>query len=283
MKNGFNAAYERVRVYEGGNSDDKRDPGGRTSRGVTQRVYDAWRTRKGLVLRDVYKATNAEIKTIYRDQYWNAVRGEELPAGVDLVLFDGAINSGPMQSIKWLQRALGVGADGVIGQITLEAVEANMDNDLLIAEIGARRMGFLRKLRTFKDFGRGWTARVSNVTAAGQAVASGSIGPAPVKVAAGGGHRKAEIEDVKQPAVGAGTGASISAGSLTLDGATEAINQATGQVQAVADLSEILHVIFVILTVAGVGLTLYAIWRNWRSSKAIDGSARAEVIDEAPA
>src|SRR5882762_7427948 len=145
----YSEAYKRERVYEGGNDDDPQDPGGRTSRGIIQREYDAYRRRKGLPPQDVWKASESEIAEIYRVQYWDAVQGDELPAGVDMFVFDGAVNSGHKQSIKWLQRALGITADGVIGQVTLDALEADDDHDQIIAKMAAARSAFLWALKTF--------------------------------------------------------------------------------------------------------------------------------------
>ena len=115
----YNEALKRVLVHEGGYVNDPRDPGGATMKGVTQRTYDGYRKRLGLPSRPVSQITSAEVGEIYRRQYWAAVRGDELPAGIDYVLFDGAVNSGPVQSIKWLQRALGVSVDGVLGEATV--------------------------------------------------------------------------------------------------------------------------------------------------------------------
>lgn len=94
--------------------------------------------------RSVQKLTAPERDAIYRRQYWDAIKGDKLPAGVDYVVFDGAVNSGPKQSIKWLQRALGSAyrgqIDGVIGLATFAALEATEDHDALIDRICDRRM-----------------------------------------------------------------------------------------------------------------------------------------------
>jgi lysozyme family protein len=274
---GFASAYKRVLVYEGGDVDDPHDPGGRTSRGVTQRVYDAWRMKQGKPKRDVYSATADEVKAIYRAQYWSAVQGDSLPIGVDLVLFDGAVNSGPKQSIKWLQAALGLQTDGVLGAVTLAALKADNDNDKLIAEINARRMGFLHKLSTFKYYGKGWSARVANVTKAGQAVANGTVGPKPVYVSDDGGNVKALVEDVKAPTVNAATGTSATGVGVTLETANETVQQVAGQVQGVADVSDALRYLFVGLTILGLIITAYALWRRSRSDTAISADARMDV------
>lgn len=229
-KDGFARAYARVRVYEGGNVDDKRDPGGRTSRGVTQRVYTAWLRRKGLPPADVWTAPAPHVTAIYRELYWDRVQGDALPAGVDFVVFDAAINSGVGQAAKWLQRALSGYAgqiDGSMGPATLTAVEDDADNDALIARMASNRYGTLRRLKTWGTYGKGWSARIANVQKIGQAWASGSVGPDPVAVDVMGGNRKAVVSEdtVARPllsvnAAGVTTAAS-SVGSAASDLATK--------------------------------------------------------------
>lgn len=140
---GFDRALPHVLIHEGGKVNHPKDPGGRTNRGITQRVYNAWRSKSNRPPRDVYQIDDMEVAAIYRFQYWDAVMGDRLPEGVGYVVFDGAVNSGPKQSIKWLQRALGsiyTGAiDGVMGTITLDAVAAYDDHDDLVAKTGTLR------------------------------------------------------------------------------------------------------------------------------------------------
>jgi len=279
--NGFNAAYERVRVYEGGDVDSPADPGGRTSRGVTQRVYDAWRLSNGKPKRDVYLATDVEVKAIFRQQYWAAIRGDDLPPGVDMVVFDGAVNSGPKQSIKWLQRALGITADGSLGLVTMQAVAADRDNDKLIGRISERRMGFLKSLKTWKHFGKGWSSRVANVTKAAQAIASGTIGPRPIPVADEGGSMKAMEADISKPMISVGVGTSVASGGVGLEAINSTVQTVAGQVQAVSDVSNVLRFLFVGLTIVGIGLTAYAAYRAFNGRKAQRGDVEAAVPDDA--
>ncbi|RWK20700.1 MAG: N-acetylmuramidase, partial [Mesorhizobium sp.] len=157
----------RVLAHEGGYSNHPADPGGATMKGVTQRVYDAYRKSKGLALRSVKRITGQELFEIYDRQYWDAVKGDLLPSGVDYVVFDGAVNSGPKQSIIWLQRALGPlykgRLDGVMGVGTIAAVQACNDHDALIDRICDQRLIFLQHLNTWPVFGRGWSSRVAEV------------------------------------------------------------------------------------------------------------------------
>lgn len=146
-----------VRSDEGGNDDDPVDPGGRTSRGIIQREYDAWRHLKGLATRDVWTADDSEIDAIYHDQYWEPWC-DGFPPGLDYLFFDMDVNMGQHEAIILLQRGLGVIADGKIGIVTLSALKS-CDPGSTIDRITAAKSTFYHQLRTWWKFGKGWTAR----------------------------------------------------------------------------------------------------------------------------
>lgn len=154
--------HQYVLAYEGGYVNHPKDPGGATNFGVTQRVYTAYRKRLGHPFRSVKNITEAEVKAIYHEQYWLKVRGPDLPSGLDLTVYDFGVNSGPARSIKFLQRALGVTDDGVISDVTLAAVEALSTDDVIrvIREINHARLAWLKRLKHWGTFGKGWTRRV---------------------------------------------------------------------------------------------------------------------------
>ena len=158
MKDNFAACLAHVLKYEGGWSDHPKDPGGATNYGITLRTYSAWLKRpasKAALL----GIAHTEVAAIYRAEYWNAVRGDDLPPGLDLVAFDAAVNSGPSRAAKWLQTAVGTNADGKIGPATI-AVAGRAGPDA-IKRACATRMQFLRSLETWPVFGKGWSARVA--------------------------------------------------------------------------------------------------------------------------
>lgn len=265
----FAAALAKVLVHEGGKVDHPADPGGRTNKGVTQRVYNGWRAKNNLPVRDVYQIADNEVQSIYRLQYWDAIHGDTLPPGIDYVVFDGAVNSGPKQSVKWLQRALGFtgkDVDGVIGSVTLGAVEEHRNHDALVAAIIDRRELFLRALRTFKTFGKGWLRRISSVEDVGQAWAMGNVGPEVVYIP--GANEKAVIEDAKKAPPNA-PGDAI--GGLGLGGGL--IGQGIEQLTPFGKINFIQTAI-VWLTVAGVVILLaagaYRAFAMWRKSKLDD-------------
>ena len=280
-----------ILTQEGGFSNHKSDPGGVTLEGIIQRVYDGYRDRKKKPHRPLTAAMRSsaewieERNEIYRAQYWNAVNGDELPAGIDLVVFDGAVNSGPYQSALWLQRALsaagiyGGAIDGHIGAATLAAIEMCSDHDALIADICARRLGMLRALDTYPVFKGGWNARVALIKKTGQAWATGSVGPQPVYFI--GASAKGYASDVVQPTLDVGTSTKISVGGTGLAGS---VSQFQAQLEPFVGTSDLVAKIYMALTVAGVaiavgaaGYAIYADWRTKKAQRAIDGNLLADV------
>jgi lysozyme family protein len=160
MKSNYINCLKFTLAYEGGYVNHPRDPGGETNKGITKRVYDAYRKGKGVPVQSVRDITNVELMEIYKRQYWDAVKGDDLPVGVDACVFDLAVNSGPYRSVKFLQQALGVKVDGNLGIATLNAAKA-ADPMKLIATLIGQRNAFLRNLKTFSTFGKGWMARTA--------------------------------------------------------------------------------------------------------------------------
>ena len=165
MEANFKQSLAWVRTSEGGNDDDPADSGGRTSRGITQREYDAYCRMAGLPQGDVWKAIDPVIDDIYQRSYLMPY-GPIMPLGVDYMLFDDSVLSGPVTAIKTMQRALGVGADGHIGLLTSEAL-SKADPVKLIDAIATAR---LRRYEAIiegapKDmkFRKGWDNRVAFV------------------------------------------------------------------------------------------------------------------------
>lgn len=279
----YSDALARVLVHEGGYVNDPRDPGGATNRGVTQRTYDGYRKRKALPARPVRQITSDEVGEIYRRSYWNAVRGDELPEGVDYVLFDGAVNSGPLQSIKWLQRALGVKVDGLMSEATVAAAEAFPDHDALIAAILDRRMAFLRALKPWRAFGKGWTRRVDEVRRIGQAWATGSVGPQPTYVA--GMERRAFLTDAKvvpgKAIADATTGGGIVTATITQ--VTDALSPVADKLEVAAKAVAVLTAVGSILAAAGLLYRMYANRRQKALDDALDRAVTAAANDNAPA
>lgn len=182
MQQNFPTSLDLVLAHEGGFSNHPKDPGGATNRGVTQRVYDAWRERKGLPKRSVRQITIGEARTIYLEQYWAPIQGDELPLGLDYALFDFAVNSGVSRAVKELQKILGVRVDGVMGTMTLGAIR-KAPVEKLIEDLCYRRMAFLEGLKHWNTFKKGWTRRVMGQWAGAQDDDEGVIDRALMMVA----------------------------------------------------------------------------------------------------
>ena len=160
----FSHWLPHILKHEGGYVNHAKDPGGATNKGITQKTYDSWRDRQGQPRQSVRSITDAEVSAIYRRDYWDAIKGDELPAGVDYCVFDFAVNSGINRASKYQQGAVNVAQDGKIGPATIAAAKAKQPAGI-INEICNSRMAFLRGLSTFPTFGEGWTRRVEEVRA----------------------------------------------------------------------------------------------------------------------
>lgn len=287
----YNEALRRVLVHEGGFVNDPQDPGGATLHGVTQAVYDAYRRNRGLATRPLSARLEnetiwlSERADIYRNQYWNPIQGDRLPPGVDYAVFDGAVNSGVKQSVKWLQRALGVDrVDGIMAEVTLSAARNHPNKAKLVADICAARMAFLRNLRTFARFGRGWTARVNDV----QAVAIRMIGAPRVAEAPPADHapldlqaftssgEKATIDQAAPEPSTAGADATTGAGVAT-GGLGGVLQQTQETLAPLAGSSDIIGKVVAGLVIAGCLLALGGI--IWRVVASIRAAHRAKDLN----
>jgi lysozyme family protein len=161
MKDNWDNAFRLMLQSEGGFVNHPSDPGGMTNLGVTKATWESW------VGREVDEAemrglTAEKVEPLYKERYFDAVRGDELPMGLDYLMFDFAVNAGAGRSIKTLQTAVGVTPDGGFGTITMAAVQA-VDPVELIERFSQAKEDFYRSLTTFSTFGKGWLNRVAQV------------------------------------------------------------------------------------------------------------------------
>lgn len=174
MRDNWTKCLAAVLRHEGGNDDDPRDPGGRTSRGIIQSEwtrYVASHPERSLP-KDVWKAPQDAVEDIYKQKYWNVQRCDDLPSGVDYAMFDYGVNSGVGRSGKVLRKLLGM--DATTSVISPAVVEAARKRDAreLVNSICDERAVFLRRLKTWPVFGKGWERRVKEVRAAALAMAA---------------------------------------------------------------------------------------------------------------
>lgn len=153
----FDAAFDLLLKHEGGFSNHAADPGGKTRYGITEAV-----AREVGYRGDMRELPLDLAKRIYKDRYWDAIKAEQLPAAARYAIFDAAVNSGPGQSAKWLQRALGVADDGVIGPQTLAAANAT-NPDALKMRMLSQRLRFMAGLTNWPAFSRGWAIRIASL------------------------------------------------------------------------------------------------------------------------
>jgi lysozyme family protein len=171
----YEAALARVLKHEGGYTDHPSDPGGPTNFGMTIADYARFKGR-AVSAAEVRAMPLADAKAIYRARYWDALRCDELPAGLDYALFDYGVNSGTGRAAKVLRRLLGQGADGgVTGAVIAQARAA--DTVSLVARLCEERLAFLKSLKTWPVFGAGWGRRVAEVRRDALAMAKARAAP----------------------------------------------------------------------------------------------------------
>jgi lysozyme family protein len=161
MNSNWDQSFKQMLASEGGYVNHPSDPGGMTNLGVTKRVWEEWVGRESNE-KEMRSLTPEMVEPLYKRKFWDAVRGDELPAGISYLIFDFAVNAGVGRSIKTLQSAIGVTPDGGFGPITLAAVKAQ-DPVELIEKFSQAKEDFYRSLITFETFGKGWLNRVADV------------------------------------------------------------------------------------------------------------------------
>jgi lysozyme family protein len=161
MRHNFDACLSLTLLQEGGYVDNPKDPGGATNMGITRAALACARGN-AVSKSDIRNLTREEAAAIYRLNYWTAIRGDELPDGLDAVMFDHAVNSGPKAAVRTLQGALDLPQNGLMGLRTLKFAKA-ADTEELIPKLCRARMTFLQRLSTWIVFRRGWTARVNAI------------------------------------------------------------------------------------------------------------------------
>ena len=157
MKSNFDKCLAMLLEHEGGYVNSKHDRGGMTNLGVTRSVYEDWMDRP-VTEQEMRDLTPDDVAPIYKKNYWDRVKGDSLPSGLDWSCFDWAVNSGSGRPAKAIQRAVGATQDGAIGNQTLGLV-AEKDPKFIIDYVYTVRQAFYESLDDFKHFGRGWSRR----------------------------------------------------------------------------------------------------------------------------
>mgnify|MGYP003117502291 FL=1 len=162
MQANYDKCLEAILHHEGGYVNHPKDPGGETNLGVTKRVYEEWGGTK-----DMKELTVEDVAPIYKKNYWDKIKADSLPSGLDLCVFDFGVNAGPGRAAKYLQGQIGTMADGGIGPNTLAKLEEYLKFtpvEQAIKTYQESRQDYYEQLSTFSSFGRGWTRRVQETT-----------------------------------------------------------------------------------------------------------------------
>ena len=161
MQSNWDNSFKLMLKSEGGFVNHPSDPGGMTNLGVTKATWENWVGRASDEA-EMRSLTPEKVDPLYKKKYWDAVRADDLPVGLDYLMFDFGVNAGPGRAIKLLQSAVGVTPDGGFGPLTLAAVQA-IDPVELIEKFSQAKEDFYRSLNTFETFGKGWLNRVAAV------------------------------------------------------------------------------------------------------------------------
>ncbi len=147
----FDKAFAKLIDHEGGLVNNPADKGGLTKYGISQRAYPHL---------DIASLTLQDVRELYKRDYWDRAQCDRLHPDVAFQVFDGAVNSGMGNSIRWLQEAAGVAVDGIVGPLTLRKV-GDMDTGIIIARYNGVRLKFMASLSTWDVFSRGWARRIA--------------------------------------------------------------------------------------------------------------------------
>jgi lysozyme family protein len=172
MIENFEKSLALVLKSEGGYVNNFKDPGGETNMGVTKAAWATW-VKRPLVPNEMAKLTVADITPFYKALYWDKSYCNQLPIGLDYMVFDASVNMGVGQSIRLLQKSLGCVADGVIGPNTMKLINESKVNDM-IDKYSAQKEMFYRSLALFNTFGKGWLSRVAQVKQNAKGIANGN-------------------------------------------------------------------------------------------------------------
>ncbi|HWK97653.1 MAG TPA: glycosyl hydrolase 108 family protein [Pseudolabrys sp.] len=174
----YDRALAALLAHEGGYTNHPSDPGGPTNFGITIADYRKY-VKADATAADVKAMSVADAKTIYRARYWDAQRCDELPAGVDYAVFDYGVNSGIGRSGKVLRRLIKLPDSTHKVSDEVLAAARRADAEALVAAICDERLRFLKSLKTWPVFGKGWGRRVAEVRAAALTMAKSASAPPP--------------------------------------------------------------------------------------------------------
>lgn len=246
----FLACHDETGRHEGLLSDHPNDPGGRTMRGVTQVRYNQHRDSKSLPRRDVLLISKPEWLDIYYNGYWLKAGCDKLHPGVDLAIYDAAVNSGPGRARRWLLASTG-----------------STDHSVTVKRICQKRLSFVQGLRTWKTFGRGWSRRIADVQATGVAWALTAMKLEASMVAEGlqDEATSKSIQSAKQNKGAGGAGG----GAVMVGGGEQVANTAADQIITVLAWGSVAALVLA---------AFYLVWRARQNADQADAYNNASKV-----
>ena len=244
-------SIRRLLLSEGGYVNHPSDPGGPTNFGITIGDYRRY-VKAEATAADVRTMQVDQAKAIYRAKYWDVMRGDELPAGVDYCVFDYAVNSGTGRAPKVLQRVLGAAVTGRVDDATVRSTRGR-DARALIQAICDERMRFLQGLKTWPVFGKGWSKRVGEVRFAALAMADKAAGRAPIRDAPASCAPGKGVVPVNDAARKGTAGGAIAAGGVTAQ-------------QSAASGADWITIAIIVLAAIAIAAGAWAFW-HWRQKR----------------
>lgn len=164
-KGNFAETMKLMLNLEGGKTDEKSDRGGRTNYGITQRTYNDWLKKNKMKPSDVFKISKARALQIYRKQFWGVIKGDQLPHNVAKAIMSMALTDGPQDSIRFVQKLLGIEVTGFMGPKTLAAIwsKCKKDDKLFTKQILDAQIKRYKSDEQADIYGKGWTNRADLV------------------------------------------------------------------------------------------------------------------------
>jgi lysozyme family protein len=204
MSDRFEICHPITAAWEGGWSNHKADPGGKTMYGVTEASWHAYQDKVGMKRTPVRLITKAQALAFYRSEFWDKINGDQLHPGVDLATHDASVNSGVSRGLKWLKAAAG-----------------SDDHSVTVRKVCRARLSFMQSLKIWKTFGKGWGRRVADIEVKGVAMALAAMGATPSRVQADAraeaAAAKTSAATVDKAAKTTATGAAGSASAPAID------------------------------------------------------------------
>lgn len=241
----FLRAHPVTAGWEGGWSNHRDDPGGKTMFGVTEAKWFEWLDKHGYPRRPVRSITKTEALQLYYEEFWTKAGCETLFPGVDLAVYDASVNSGVGRGRQWL----------------LAGLDKQDRHDRTVKNICGRRLGFVQGLKHWKTFGRGWSNRIADIQAKGVAWALAAMHDKATVVGQLEDEARAKTATARKQNAGGAASGVTGGGAVALDPVTTPpapAEQIVNQAPQVADW---------LLTGVGVGLFVLAVWLIWKAAQ----------------